>query len=313
MIHFAVEQLLQDEAAYEAASKIHQAYVDGGANSWENPTHPNHFQITSIQKDAKEKYAVTLHRNDQNYSTEPMFGHELISILCGGKFKVKAHGVDVIFNTKEASFQFRITMVPDLLKQSGIEYNAEEIQNKIISGILNDNSKGLLATHWIHALDNTYGLSDVDLMHILWCMYINYDSKASVLKDVFPLTDIPTIEKDVSVLNMCQDILGLPSRSAETQNYIHMGNNIRSFLTNLQHLFIESIKETHGEEMPHEIEFLSEQRIYEAAEYFQARHQKLINPDTIIDTQPLCELKAIFEADLERAANLPSMSHSFRK
>ena len=300
MVHFSIEQLLQGQEAFNAACQIHQAYVAGGADSWENRENGNYFKIDSIQRNTDGKYIVKLQQKDREFITEPMFCNELISTLCGGKFK--SHGA--IFNTKEASVGFRLEMVPQLLSQYGIEHDPLEIQDKIISGILNDNSKGLLATHWIHALDNQYGISDSDLMHILWCIYINYDDNASVLNAEFPLTEVELIQKDLNVLEMSQKILGLPSRTCETQTNINIGR----FLRDLNHLLMNSVKESFGEDKQYEIEFLSEEDITFLAQYFQARHL-----NTTIVHGPLRDIKNFFVEKVTQAANFPAVSYSFRK
>lgn len=193
----------------------------------------------------------------------------MISTLCDDKFTVDSER----FNTKEADYENRIHKV----QHNEIPHNEKDIINGITQGILNDNSKALLATYWIQNLQNFHGFSATNIMHILWCIDINYADNADVLKDVFPLTDEGLIKKDQDVLDMAQKLLpesSAPLRAADEHE--NFEQDLRRLLNDLFTLLnISYLLGLNKEEYDCTLETVSS--------YFISRYSKSINQENTVE------------------------------
>lgn len=286
---FLIEQLFAGENAKIKATIVHNAYVDGGADSWQNPHNRQFFSLSRIEKLENHQVIVHLSRNGQLFSTEPMSEDKLMNILCGGKFQSQCK--TQTFNTKEAHFQTRLENTLQLLKEYDIEHNPEKICEKITNITLKDNSKGILSTYWIRSLENTHGFTDVELMHMLWCMYINWDNSASVLSDPLPLRDESLIQKDRDVLNQSQELLELAPR-VPSAPHTDIEIDIKNVLSDLQLKFIKS-----------HLFFLSPQDIKNMSDYFISRYKKADNPFIEVDIDSINQVKAQFEKRISDTAS----------
>jgi hypothetical protein len=212
--HFDPKNILRDRgcSVFETAMRIHDRYVSFNSDSMENAANPNFFKIVNIIPQ-DENYIIHILENNPTglanhlHSSAYSFD-ELVDVFCGGKINCAGKR----FNTKEASFETRVRIATEFLAEL---IGEDKIRQKIANGILKDNSSALLATHWLTQLDSLVGFSEDDVMHVLWCIFINWDGNAEVLKAKFPLEDASLIEKDVAVLEACKEALGIPSAAVE--------------------------------------------------------------------------------------------------
>lgn len=295
------------ENPQKVAEKLHNAYVSGGADSMQNESKENYFIISSIETHHEdETFTVHILRKSikkqgvdetglkmeyLEYFTDPLSKEELIQTLCGGKLKAKRSIEEKVsqFNTKEATFEFRIQTILKLLNDSKIDHNKQEIIDLITHITLNDNSKGILATHWIHSLENTHGFTPVELMHMLWCMYINWDDNAEVLSYPLPLTDDSLISKDRDVLSGAQEILKISDKETTNLHHSDIELDIRNVLLELQHQFLES-----------SFSLIFAEDIDNLTQYFVSRYE-VKDGKTQVDINKLNDFRKTFQNRLNEA------------
>lgn len=203
-----VEDILGSRSPSEVANLVHQAYVEGqpekqvpAANSYQ------HFTISNIEKAGEDRFIVTFGTGDQ---TKPMMGEEIVKTLKGGKFQAGGKK----YNTKEALMEERVEKglaTLKLLLNAG--YKAKEsretMSKAIAQGIIKDNQAAIQATYWLSELPEELRqiYSDTDLLHVYWCLYINWDPSSDDLLKPFPITDLVTRAKDINVGNSIDEAL----------------------------------------------------------------------------------------------------------
>ena len=206
----SVDEILGGRDASEVANLVHKAYVEGqpekqvpAANSYQ------HFTISTIEKAGEGKFTVAFDSGDK---TAPMTGEEIVKTLKGGKFNAGGKK----YNTKEALLEERVDKGLEALKLlSKAGFSAKETRvtmtKAIAEGILKDNTAAIQAVYWLSELPEDVRdiYSDTDLLHVYWCLYINWDPDSSDLSKPFPIEDLVTRAKDINVGDSINKALGL--------------------------------------------------------------------------------------------------------